>query len=374
MTKSSPHHRSVQHRRVIVDGLSYSLENGMAIDSNHVKPTKSQTPKSHDKSQPIIPRRHTARDNHSSHLDPDSTTASMHPHNISHPSLPLLHSPYRETGINTIGRVILHSFREHHDRVAVDANLISTALSSVLWLLAALPWAILTWTNPASQTSSRFTALIENLRQSQSFFQISIIGCIAVLAISVWLIRHVLQLISYAAHIRHIDNRPLDKAEIAWQGIAKIGRLIIVILLDLAVFLLVAGSLFGLSMAVLASQIHIVWLIIWSLLMLVVGLVITIHRPITRVMLAVTNQPAHKIVGMSFTIILRSLKRALTFGLAWVIVAGIAILSLSGIIWATVHYGQTSLGNAASQRVSLTLLTTFSLYIITVGFTIWSQG
>jgi hypothetical protein len=97
------------------------------------------------------------------------------------------------------------------------------------------------------------------------------------------------------------------------------------------------------------------------------------HRPLTRVMLSITNRPASFLVVKGFGLIFRNWIRALGLGFVWLAAAGLTAFLLAGISWATIIYGlvqiTTSIGRVALWAVSGSLL----IFILT-SFTVWSNG
>ncbi len=363
MQRNQPPHPP-QRRHVVVDGISYSLESGRKIDQSRGK--------SHSLPKPApAPIKETTV-----HADP----TIMHPHHVTHPALPLPHHRHKSRKPSSISSVILQSLRERQDRRALDSALITSLLSPVFWLCAALPWAVLSVTQSQNLTVQQAYSAIRGLLTAP-FNRILLIFVVAVVVLfKVWLIRHIMQLVSYAANLRRIDHRSVDTQAYGWQALAKSHRLLVLTLLDSMLALVIIG---GSTLAVLRImdiqspvlmqlQSYIVYAVL--IITLILLAIAAVHRTLARVMLAATNQSSSFLVIKSLGLTLKSLGRALVFGLFWMLCAGVVASLLTAIIWSTASYGQFTVGRQSIARAALTLLSTFLLYTTITGFTLWSQG
>ncbi len=358
--KRTTHHQKPQ-RHVTVDGIRYSIESGRKLTGA----TRQSALKS-PQSQTVA----------SSELDTDAAEF-MHPHRVSHPALPLPAQPKHQTHQKSVLSVILRSFREKQDRHAFDAALVMSILSPWFWLCAATPWAILSLTKSQNITIQQAYMLIRGLLTAPYIRIVISVIAIAAVAFILWLVRHILQLVSYAANIRRIDHRSVDAEEYGWQALAKSHRLISISAFELfstmafsSLTALVILRIFDSNL----TQIKSLSIYVILVLFLLGVAIMAVHRTIVRIMLAVTNQSTAFLVVKSLGLTLRTLLRTLAFGLFWLLSATLAVGLLLALIWSTASYGQFTVGRHAIARAGLILLSTVLMYAAVVGFTLWSQG
>ncbi len=408
MPNSTPQKRP--KRLVTVDGIRYSLDTGDSVGPAPHRPaqlhpvsvsttqSKPVTPASPPEKKPSLrrPRRNvrvpeqplpaavklTSHNQAVMHPDPKLRTAQLlHPHNVSHPALPLPTSRQRPSAKLSIWQsVVKPSLTETHDRRTVWASIGIALLSPITWLLLALPAVVIFAADVRRESVGKIFASTSSWILAQT--PTSILTWLAIFSVLlgiVWLARHSLVLVAYGVQVRRIDNRLVSGHQLWWQTLAKISRLVLVALVD-GLMVVTVCMLAGLALQWIlgsATQNMAVW---WSLFfnltvfMLVALLwLLATHRPLTRVMLSITNRPASFLVVKGFGLIFRNWIRALGLGFVWLAAAGLTAFLLAGISWATIIYGlvqiTTSIGRVALWAVSGSLL----IFILT-SFTVWSNG
>lgn len=355
---TSPHHLARRH--VTVDGIRYSLESGRKL--RHIQPTGTK-PSSHT----------TAR-----HTESDPT--AMHPHQANHPILPLPTSRQHSNRHISAWQVITRSLHQKQDRRAFDAALIISLLSPAFWFCAALPWGILGVIQSQNLTVQQGYSLIRGFLIAPYNRIVLIVALTVVALFIVWLIRHVLQLVGYAANLRHIDHRSVDTKVYGWQAIAKSYRLLVITLLDILLSAVSLGGLVMITLKIMSIQtarfVAYQGLIVYFVLLffLFILAILAVHRALTRVMLAATNQSTSFLIVKSLGLSIKSPSKTLWFGLFWLLSALVTGSLIFAIIWSTTSYGQFTVGRNNIARAGLTLLSTFLLYATIVGYTVWSQG
>lgn len=300
---------------------------------------------------------------------------------VSHPSLPL---PTRQV-LERVRRSVWHgvirpSFREAPDRRALWASLGATFLSIFLWLLILTPALVVAGDTVVNQPLDRVYGWVYGWLHLVSPLNLLIaVAGFTMLATLIWILRHTLLLVSYGIHIRRIDHRLVSARQLFWQGIARTGRFAVVALFD--ILLTASIAVVGIVLIRLVLTDPAAWFIPYQsyvigliLLGMLVGFwLLATHRPLTRVMLAITDRPASYIVIKSFGLVASSRKRAFLIGLFWLLLAGLAVTLLFGILWATSVYGLLQV-KSTGGRVGLIVLSAFLTYSVAAGFTIWTQG
>lgn len=356
MRQKTPHHTPQRH--VTVDGIRYSIESGRKL-----------THRSLPRPTPSSPAVEKAEQNQ-----------TMHTHYVSHPAIPLPTHQERPERTASAVQIIIRSFRQKQDRRAFDVALVLAVTSPWLWFAAALPWAILSLTRSQHVTLQQAYSVIRGLLTAP--YQRVILVCIAALIIlfCIWLIRHILQLVSYATNIRRIDHRSVDTEEYGWQALAKSHRLLAMSFFELLATSAYLGTTGLLILRVFDLQSQSVAqfksLIIYSILVVFVLVlaISVVHRTITRVMLAVTNQSTAFLIIKSIRLTVRAILRTILFGLFWLVSASLAAGLMLALIWSTASYGQFTIGHHSLARAGLILLSTLLMYVVTAGFVLWSQG
>lgn len=361
----SQHPHPPHRRHVVVDGISYSLESGRKISHTRSGGT-------HPLSTPAPPPIQAT--------DGAVDSSIMHPHKVSHPALPLPHQRHKTSKPPTASSIIIGSLRMRQDRRALDSALVTSLLSPIFWMCAALPWAILSVTQSQNLTVQQAYTAIRNLLTAPFNLILLVIVIGVIVLFKVWLIRHIVQLVSYAANLRRIDHRSVDTQAYGWQALAKSHRLLVLTLLDSMLALVILGSSALVTVKVMDMRSPLLlqvqsYVVYGVMLLAILCLAIAaVHRTLARVMLAATNQSSSFLVIKSLGLTLKSLGRALVFGLFWMLCAGVVASLLTAIIWSTASYGQFTIGRHSVARAALTLLSTFLLYTTITGFTLWSQG
>lgn len=403
-------------RLVTVDGIRYSLDTGDSVGPaarprpvphpapaksvSQPKPKPTPAPSAINVATPVPARQKPHRNvrvpdqplpaavsvssHHQAvmHPDPKLRAAQMlHPHNVSHPALPLPTSrPGAGSKLSIWRSVVKPSLVETHDRRTVFASIGIAILSPITWLLLALPAIAIFAADVRRESVGRIFSAIAGWLLSLTPMTVLMIVAIAAVVLGViWLVRHSLILVSYGVQVRRIDNRLVSGHQLWWQTLSKITRLVLVAILD-GLILLAATFAAGISLIWILSQATHSLVVWWSFffnltlfLLAAVFWLMATHRPLTRVMLSITNRPASTLIVRGFGLIFRNWLRALGLGLVWLGAAGLTAFLLAGISWATTIYGlvqiTTTIGRIALWLVSGGLI----LFIIT-SFTVWSNG
>lgn len=316
------------------------------------------------------------------HPDPHLKTAELlHPHGVSHPSLPLPTSQTQSRAKLSIWSGVLKpSLTETHDRRTVWASVGIALCSPLTWLLIATPALAIFAADIRHETAGRifsqFSAWLLRLTATNIILMFS--GAALLLGL-IWLIRHSLLLVAYGVQVRRIDNRLVSGRQLWWQSLAKIWRLIFVAIVDLVLTTgVVVLTSFGLSRIVLlaASSLAAWWSLFFNFILLVSTLLLWLmatHRPLSRVMLSITNRPASFVVSRTFGLIFRNWLRALGIGLVWVLAAGITATLLAGVSWATMVYGLVQITTTIG-RVALWSISGILVVFVLSCFTVWSNS
>jgi hypothetical protein len=162
-----------------------------------------------------------------------------------------------------------------------------------------------------------------------------------------------------------------------WQAAGKVWRLVWVALFEVfvasAVVLGLSASLRA-SLSAASAQSGEQWSLVVNILLIVSALlllVLAIHRPLTRVMLALTNRSAGSVIVRSLGLIFRNVLPAFAMGLLWLVLVGLTGLLVAAVSWATLAYGilqiTTTLGRLLLLAVSSALVMS-----LLMAFTVWS--
>lgn len=364
-------------RTVTVDGLRYSLDTGEKIGraaSPHRAVPKTSVAKA---AHVVIGQRPL----------PKAIHVTQHHQAIMHPKPP----PSRPTLVQTAShrkrgrgfwyQVVWRSINYPHDRQATQTILVATLISPLFWLLAISPWLVTTWLAANNIHESRLGQYSLDIIRAMTLP--GIFGSVLVLVFavsSIWVVRHICLIVSYTLNVRNIDHRPAHLSHVWQQSFAKIGRYCRLALLDLLLCGggLVLAWLVCLTMTPDAQQTPIAWdhlgINIAIVLTVMFLILLAIHRPLARVMLAVTNQSASRSFGRSYDLIQRSRGRAVLAGLVWVTIALITASLIGAVIIATVNYGIFAVSSRLLARVGLAIGGATLIYTLSSLFTIWSQS
>ncbi|MBP9827040.1 hypothetical protein KBC99_01005, partial [Candidatus Saccharibacteria bacterium] len=378
-------------RQVIVDGIRFSLDTGKPIAPVSLASTvKIKRLTTLDK---LKNRRHRAQvpekplpkavqltTHHQAIMHPDPNLKSaelLHPHHVSHPSLPLpTRRQHNQPEYRTIWKSIIKpTLLNPPDSRTVKAGIIATLFSPFIWILAALPVVfILAIDIPERPIGSLYQASVSAVLRVNPSSLLIILSLSALAGCAVWLIRHLLLLVSYGIHIRRIDHRLASGRQLLWLASSKVMRFIGLALTDLVINLaIIIGGVYAITKIILAHGPLESMLV--NLVILFIGIFLWLmatERPLSRVMLAATDQPLSSLVTKSFGLIIFSRGRALASGLVWLLIAGVHAAALVGIVWASSAYGLLQVTSVLG-RIILLLLSSSLILVVASIFTIWSH-
>lgn len=301
---------------------------------------------------------------------------------ITHPSLPLpsASSPARGTKSSMIRQVIGRSFHVTHDKRSTRAILIATLISPTFWLFLISPWVIEAISTPGSPGWNTIASGVNRIL-NLSFSALS--GRLLILGVGlflIWVGRHALLLVSHAVHVRQIDHRLSDSHAFWWAAIHKLSRSFTLGTFDLALSGAIVGSIVG-TIIWIGSQNSTANLftqgLILNVLIVFAGLIfviLSVHRPLARVMLASTGLTAWQLVKYSFGMIIYNFGRTLVMGIWWLIMVTVTVGLLAGISWATISYGIHAAEHALIGKILLGLASAGLMYVVLAAFLLWNQG
>jgi hypothetical protein len=203
-----------------------------------------------------------------------------------------------------------------------------------------------------------------------------IIAAFALLGL-MWFIRHLCLIVAYGLAAKKIDSRSASAHHLWWQAVGKIWKFAVIALFDfllagaaaVAIVLILSFTYSGHVESVrvsygVAFNFGILVALMWVWL-------ISTHRPITRVMLALTNRPASFIIVRSFGLVFRNLGRSMAIGLFWLIVAAITAGLVAAICWSTVVYGLLQITTSTGRMLLFAFAAGLVMFVLSL-FTIWS--
>lgn len=387
MTESSTNNsQAIRAKRMVtVDGIRYSLNTGDKL---------GPAPVHHI----LTPVRHQSTTHRAARVAerplPKVIRVSAHQQTVMHPKPQVAnilgHSLSQSTNTNHLtarsltpnvslwSGVILPSLSEGRTKKSILASLGIVVLSPMTWLYIFLPIVIFA----VSEVQEK--SLVELYAQLISFFEKAdptqmlwaLCGVAALMGL-IWFLRHLCLVVAYGLMARRVDHRSSDARHLWLQAAGKIWRFAGVAAFD-ALFA-VAGTII---IAVLVWQINLGgsnnlqagWGFLLNLV-IVAGMtlawLIAVHRPITRVMLSLTNRPTSFIIVRSFGLIFRNWLSALSLGFGWLLMAVVASALVLGISWATVVYGLLQITTTTGRVLLFILAASLVLFVLSL-FTIWS--
>jgi hypothetical protein len=193
----------------------------------------------------------------------------------------------------------------------------------------------------------------------------------------VWFVKHLCLIVAYGLAAKKIDNRSASARHLWLQAAGKILRFATIAAFDflLTVVAIVAMiSLLTLAFSGRTEPAQMGWSLLFNFGILLAGIwvwLISTHRPITRVMLALTNRPASFIVVRSFGLIFRNWWRSLVIGMTWLFIATLTAAVVAAVCWATAVYGMLQITTSTGRLLLLGFAAVLVLFILSL-FTIWS--
>lgn len=379
-------------RIVTVDGIRYSLDTGDSLGRPQHRPLQpratrrpgqaSRTHAARPGERPLPRAVHVTSHNQAvMHPDPRLQAAQvLHPHNVSHPTLPLQQrSESEKRSRGSLWRdVVRASFTDSRDGVGVWAAFGIVLLSPLTWLAVIIPALLIFLSRLQDRPLSEMYGVLVGWLEKTSFGELAAyIGIVAALLGAIWFVRHMCLSVSYGLASRRADNRPVSADVLWWQAAGKVWRLVWVALFEVfvasAVVLGLSASLRA-SLSAASAQSGAQWSLVVNILLIVSALlllVLAIHRPLTRVMLALTNRSAGSVIVRSLGLIFRNVLPAFAMGLLWLVLVGFTGLLVAAVSWATLAYGilqiTTTLGRLLLLAVSSALVMS-----LLMAFTIWS--
>lgn len=379
-------------RIVTVDGIRYSLDTGDSLGRPQHRPLQprtsrrlgqgSRTHAARPGERPLPKAVHVTSHNQAvMHPDPRLQAAQvLHPHNVSHPTLPLQQRSESEGhGRGSLWQdVVRASFTDSRDGVGIWAAFGIVLLSPLTWLAVIIPALLIFLSQLQDRPLSETYGVTVKWLEKTSFGELTVyFGIIAALLGAIWFIRHMCLSVSYGLASRRADNRPVSAGVLWWQAAGKVWRLVWVALFEI---LVASGVILGLSAALRASlsaasaESGAPWSLVVNILIVVSALfllVLAIHRPLTRVMLSLTNRSTGSVIVRSFGLIFRNVLPAFAMGMLWLVLVGFTGLLVAAVSWATLAYGilqiTTSLGRLLLLAISSALVMS-----LLMAFTIWS--
>lgn len=379
-------------RVITVDGIRYSLDSGDTVNSakrlasaprSRMLPKRTSTKtKAVRVAEKPLPKAVSITAHHQAVMHPDPKLAAaqaLHPHNVSHPALPLQQrsTDFGRKRMSAWRDVIIPSVTDGRDSISVWASLGIVLLSPLSWLAIFIPAAFIFITRLQDRPVDELYRMVTNWLLNTTSTQAAIyIGLVAAAAGAIWIVRHLCLMVAYALASRTIDNRPVSARTVWWQAAGKLWRLVWVALFETLIFttvsLLIVSALRASLQArtVLATQ----WGLLFNITILfaiVFVVAISIYRPLSRVMLALTNRPAGMIVSRCFGLLVRNWLPALGLGLVWLLVAGLTAVLVSAMSWATLAYGLLQITTLLGRLLLLAVAGLIIMLLLMI-FTIWS--
>jgi|GEM_PF-5815857 len=369
----NPSASTTSRRHVTVDGLQYALLDGRRVPlSNKVKPAEPPAAPASEK-----PPTEDIYSSGRKHLYLDDSRRPVR--DISRPQAAEKSPTSLPVKSRSIWQRIRSSFSQPIDRQSLDGAFLSGLLTPWFWLSAAAPWAILASLNGQFSSNRAY-------RLFRSFISLPIetagmvLGGVIFLGWLLWIARRTLQLGGLGLQIRANDKRTHTRARPYIIALSKVWRLSLTRFLSGLAILLPAAALvatvslistrqstittmFGSGVALfvlIVTTFMIIWGLLWRLLMT--------H------LVAVSEHGFVVVAGKSLGLEKRSLHRLLGFGAFWTLTLLVASAVMALLIWATVSYGQYTIGRTPIARALLTLFSTFLTYGLVVSYQVWSQN
>lgn len=280
----------------------------------------------------------------------------------------------------TLWRAVIEpSLTEGRTRRGVLASLGIVLLAPVTWLFVLLPAMVFVVAELQQQSLARlYAVMVQRLHMLNPEVVFWLIIVLASLLLVLWFIRHLCLIVAYGLSARKNDHRAINAQHLWLQAVGKIWRFVGVAAFDflfVTAAMVASGLIISYAYSGRTNQ-NATWSLLFNLglmAMVMVGWLIATHRPITRVMLALTNRPASFIIVRSFGLIFRSWVRALALGFFWLLMAAITASLVAGISWATVVYGLLQITTTTGRVLLFIFASGLVLFVLSL-FTIWSVG
>lgn len=374
-------------RMVTVDGVRYSLNTGDKLGPALARRTAPSV-----KSHPVLHRaarvgekplpkavKITSHQQAVMHPDPRLAAAHiLHPHGVSHPTLPVPQAAEVHTKQSLWAGVIVPSLSEGRTKKSILTSLGIVVLSPMTWLYVFLPALVFVVAElqkkPLAELYGQIIKLLRSADGVQAFWVV--FACMAITGV-VWFIKHLCLIVAYGLTARKIDHRSTSARHLWLQAAGKIWRFAGIAVFD---FLFVTAALTAAGVVIWyaymgrAEALRASWSLLFNLGIMVTMMLswlVATHRPITRVMLALTNRPASFIIVRSFGLIFRNWIRALALGFFWLLMAGMTVTLVAGISWATVVYGLLQITTTTGRVLLFAFAAGLVLFVLSL-FTIWS--
>lgn len=372
---------------VTVDGVRYSLNTGDRLGpaaARRVAVQQANTARTNHRAARVgekpLPKAVKLSSHQQAVIHPDPKLAAarvLHPHGVTHPALPLPHQAQASAKQSLWRAVIAPSLSEGRTRKSVLASLGIVLLAPITWLLVLLP--ALVFVVAELQQRPLAELYVTSVRWLQTVNPETVFWAVAAASVFlalIWFIRHLCLIVAYGLSARKIDNRVTSAQHLWLQAAGKIWRFVGIAIFD---FLFVSAALVASGLVigyayVGRADLDATWSLLFNLglmVALMLSWLIATHRPITRVMLALTNRPASFIIVRSFGLIFRNWTRALALGFFWLLMAGVTAVLMAGVSWATVVYGLLQITTTTGRLLLFVFAASLVLFVLSL-FTIWS--
>lgn len=371
---------------VTVDGVRYSLNTGDKLGPAVARRVEVTTrpPSASRRAARVgdkpLPKavRVTGHQQAVMHPDPKLAAARvLHPHGVTHPALPVSHQIQSQQKQGLWRSVIAPSLSEGRTKKGILASLGIVLLSPVTWLYVLLPALVFTLAELQQQPIAElYGSTVRQLQATNPVTAFWVVFGAAIFLAILWFARHLCLIVAYGISARKIDHRATSARHLWLQAAGKIWRFVGIAIFD---FLFVAAALVASGLVISYAyggriDLDASWSLIFNLglmVALMLSWLVATHRPITRVMLALTNRPASFIIVRSFGLIFRNWVRSLALGFFWLFMAGITAALVAGISWATVVYGLLQITTTTGRAVLFVFAASLVLFVLSL-FTIWS--
>lgn len=298
---------------------------------------------------------------------------------VSHPTLPMptAEQPSRRTSTPAI-HVFFHPFVQRVDTRTVMVALGRVLMSWRFWLAVVAPFVVFFFYRLTTMTPNQILALAHRVLNALPYQTILVIGLAGLLLISLsyYIGSQAAQIIS-ALKLKQIDHRLSSARYYYAQSDAKLFRTLGSRLIHLLLFW---GSLIGLSALiyylnslnqVYFETVKLPVLIIIGLIGLVWLLLLGMRWPLSRNVLAATDQTLGSVESKSFSLVFGNFFKALGIASFWSFISLLFLGTVGAIIWSLSMY----LINDLSIGIKLGLA---GIGICLLGFlftvyTIWSM-
>ncbi|QQS27266.1 hypothetical protein IPM44_01685 [bacterium] len=276
--------------------------------------------------------------------------------------------------------VVVPSLLAGRTKKSILASLGIVVLSPMTWLYIFLPALIMLVAEiqkkPLGELYAQAVGFLQHTNPTHILWFLT--GVASVMGI-IWFVRHLCLIVAYGLTARKIDHRNTNVRHLWLQAAGKIWRFAGVAAFDMlfatALTVIMASAVWYIHLAktdtlrtswslMLNVLIVMSWMLVW---------LVTAHRPITRVMLSLTNRPASFIIVRSFGLIFRNWLPALGIGFFWLLMTAVTVGLVAGISWATVVYGLLQITTTTGRVLLFIFASSLVLFVLSL-FTIWSVG